>query len=92
LLYFSQLDTLKILNCNNNKLISLPENLPIFLEILDCSDNNPIETIHQAISRFLNKIKHQTQTVYTDKQSVQNGNVQESIRQSIVNILSTQLD
>jgi hypothetical protein len=48
--------------------------------------NNQIENIHPAITRFLNR------TVYNDRQSVHNGNVQESVRQSILNILSTRLD
>jgi Leucine-rich repeat (LRR) protein len=86
-------NSLQILDCWNNQLISLP------ISILNCRfliaiyyDNNEIENIHPAIIRFLNRIKNRNMTVYNDRQSVHNGNVQASIRQSIINILLTRLD
>jgi hypothetical protein len=36
--------------------------------------------------------KNKNMAVYNDRQSVHNGNIQESVRQSILNILSTRLD
>jgi Leucine-rich repeat (LRR) protein len=85
--------TLQYLYCSNNQLISLP------MSILNCRfltkiyyGNNPIENIHPAITRFINRTKNNNMTVYNDRQSVHNGNVQESVRQSIINILSMRLD
>jgi Leucine-rich repeat (LRR) protein len=85
--------TLQSLYCWNNQLTSLP------MSILNCRfltaidhRNNQIENIHPAITRFLNRTKNRNMTVYNDTQSVHNGNVQASVRQSILNILSTRLD
>jgi Leucine-rich repeat (LRR) protein len=85
--------SLQKLYCYNNQLASLP------ISILNCRflieihyRNNPIENIHPAITRFINGIKNREMTVYNDRQSVHNGNVQESVRQSIINILLTRLD
>ena len=49
--------------------------------------NNPIDYIHPTIKRFLNRQKNNKMQVYTDRESVHNSNVQESIRESIINIL-----
>jgi Leucine-rich repeat (LRR) protein len=85
--------TLQKLYCSNNQLTSLP------MSILNCrflteidKSSNPIENIHPAITRFLNRTKNRNMTVYNDRQSVHNGNIQASVRQSIINILSTRLD
>jgi Leucine-rich repeat (LRR) protein len=85
--------SLQKLYCYNNQLTSLP------MSILNCRfltlmnyNNNQMENIHPMITRFLNRIKNRNMTVYNDRQSVHNGNVQESIKQSIINILSTRLD
>jgi Leucine-rich repeat (LRR) protein len=94
--------SLKELRCRGNKLLSLPIGL-INLEQLTYIDfsDNPIEYIHSVLSRFLNiamdaqrscVIKNMKKQVYNDTQSVHNGSVQASIRQSIINILSTRLD
>jgi Leucine-rich repeat (LRR) protein len=105
--------TLQILDCLHNQLTLLPESLPTTLQSLYCShnqltslpililncgfltainyNNNQIENIHPAITRFINRTKNRNITVYNDRQSVHNGNIQESVRQSIINILSTRL-
>jgi Leucine-rich repeat (LRR) protein len=85
--------SLQKLYCSGNKLTSLPMSILNcrFLTVIDKS-NNQIENIHPAITRFINRTKNRNMTVYNDKQSVHNGNVQESVRQSIINILSTRLD
>jgi Leucine-rich repeat (LRR) protein len=86
-------NSLKILYCGSNQLTSLP------ISILNCRflteinyGSNPIENIHPAITRFINRTKNRNMTVYNDRQSVHNSNIQESVRQSIINILSTRLD
>jgi Leucine-rich repeat (LRR) protein len=86
-------NSLQRLYCYNNQLTSLP------MSILNCRflteinyNNNQIENIHPAITRFINRTKNRNITVYNDRQSVHNGNVQESVRQSILNILSTRLN
>jgi Leucine-rich repeat (LRR) protein len=75
----------------SNKLTHLP------ISLINCEDlkiiyysDNPMENINPIILRFLNQIKNRYITIYNDRQSVHNGNIQESIRQSIVNILSDQ--
>jgi Leucine-rich repeat (LRR) protein len=85
--------SLQKLYCYYNQLTSLP------MSILNCRfltainyNDNPIENIHPAITRFLNRTKNRNMTVYNDRQSVHNGNIQVSVRQSIINILSTRLD
>jgi Leucine-rich repeat (LRR) protein len=81
-------NTLKILYCWNNQIKSLP------ISLLNCRNlndiiyhDNPIENIHPAINRLINRTKNRYLTVYNDNQSVHNGNVQESIKTSIMNIL-----
>jgi hypothetical protein len=68
------------------------------MSILNCRsltamnyNDNQIENIHPTITRFINRTKHRGITVYNDRQSVHNGNIQVSVRQSIINILSTRL-
>jgi Leucine-rich repeat (LRR) protein len=84
---------LQILYCYNNQLISLPMSILNcrFLTVINYNDNE-IENIHPAITRFINRTKNRNITVYNDRQSVHNANIQESVRQSILNILSTRLD
>jgi Leucine-rich repeat (LRR) protein len=86
-------NSLQYLDCSYNQLTSLPMSILNcrFLTVINYS-NNQTETIHPAITRFLNRTKNRNITVYNDRQSVHNGNVQESVRQSILNILSTRLD
>jgi Leucine-rich repeat (LRR) protein len=80
--------TLQKLYCWNNQLTRLP------ISLLNCRNltkmyynDNPIENIHPSLTRFLNRQQNRKQTVYNDRQSVHNGNIQQSIRQSIINIL-----
>jgi Leucine-rich repeat (LRR) protein len=86
-------NSLQTLSCYYNQLTSLPMSILNcrFLTAMDHS-NNQIENIHPAIRRFINRTKNRNMTVYNDRQSVHNGNVQASVRQSILNILSTRLD
>jgi Leucine-rich repeat (LRR) protein len=69
--------SLQILYCYNNQLTSLP------MSILNCRslisinyNDNEIENIHPAITRFLNRTKNRNMTIYNDRQSVHNGNIQ----------------
>jgi Leucine-rich repeat (LRR) protein len=77
---------LRELYCGNNQLSSLIEieNLTN-LTTLSYS-NNPIDHIPPNLLRRLNRIKN-GQNIYADNQNVHNHNIQESIRESIQNIL-----
>jgi Leucine-rich repeat (LRR) protein len=85
--------SLQWLYCQNNQLTELPTSLINCKNLTYiCYDINPIENIHPTILRFINRQKDRQTRVYNDRQSVHNGNVQESVRQSIINILSTRLE
>jgi hypothetical protein len=80
------LTNLTQLYCNNNQLNSLVgiENLTNLRELY--YHNNPIDHIPPNLLRRLNRIKS-GQNIYADNQNVHNHSIQESIRQSIQNIL-----
>ena len=80
------LTNLRVLYCSHNQLDSLVgiENLTN-LRVL-YYDNNPIDHIPPNLLRRLNRIKD-GQNIYADNQNVHNHNTQESIRESIQNIL-----
>jgi Leucine-rich repeat (LRR) protein len=77
---------LETLYCDTNQLSSLAEieNLNN-LRYLNY-DGNPIDHISPNLLRRLNRIKN-GQNIYADNQNVHNHNIQESIRESIQNIL-----
>jgi hypothetical protein len=80
------LTNLQKLNCSDNKLTNLNyiENLNRLRQIYYW--NNPIEHIPPHILRMLDRINN-GQNIYIDSENVHNHNIQESIRQSISNIL-----
>jgi Leucine-rich repeat (LRR) protein len=80
------LTNLRRLDCSNNQLSSLAgiENLTNLRTLY--YDNNPIDHIPPNLLRRLNRIKN-GQNIYADNQNVHNHNIQESIRESIQNIL-----
>jgi Leucine-rich repeat (LRR) protein len=80
------LTNLTRLYCGFNQLTSLVEieNLTNLRTLWYSS--NPIDHIPPNLLRRLNKIKN-GQNIYTDNQNVHNHNIQESIRESIQNIL-----
>jgi Leucine-rich repeat (LRR) protein len=80
------LTNLTELYCYNNQLGSLIgiENLANLRELY--YDGNPIDHIPPNLLRRLNRIKN-GQNIYADNQNVHNHNIQESIRESIQNIL-----
>ena len=88
LVNLQNLVNLKKLYCHNNNLTNLNDiqNLNR-LEYFNYS-NNPIEHIPPNITRMLDRIK-KGQNIYGDSQNVHNHHIQESIRQSILNILQT---
>lgn len=78
------------MDCSFNKLTMLPN--IITWETLQNFDyrENEIEYIPPNIARFINRMKNKNKfmTVYSDSQNVHNHNIQESIRNSINNIIS----
>jgi hypothetical protein len=79
---------LQVLDCTNNNLTNLNDiqNLRNLRYVKYYS--NAIEHIPPNITRMLNQIKN-GQNIYGDSQNVHNHHIQESIRQSIFNILQT---
>jgi Leucine-rich repeat (LRR) protein len=80
------LTNLTELDCSYNQLDSLVgiENLTNLRKL--SYSNNPIDHIPPNLLRRINRIKN-GQNIYTDNQNVHNHNIQESIRESIQNIL-----
>jgi Leucine-rich repeat (LRR) protein len=80
------LTNLRELYCTDNRLSSLVgiENLTNLRELY--YDNNPIDHIPPNLLRRLDGIKN-GQNIYADNQNVHNHSIQESIRESIQNIL-----
>jgi Leucine-rich repeat (LRR) protein len=79
---------LQYLNCSFNNLTTLND-IQYLIRLEECYySNNPIEHIPPNILRRLNQI-HNGQNIYGDSQNVHNHHIQESIRQSIFNILQT---
>jgi len=82
------LQQLQILNISMNQLIQIPISI-IYLPrlcILDIS-NNPIENLHPAINRFLQRQKN-SQNIYNDKQSVHNHNIEFTTNKSVIDFIS----
>ena len=83
---------LQILYCKENKLTSLPNSIIrcIMLHSIDY-DNNEIEYIPPHLTRFLNRVRNIGSggvSIYNDGQNVHNHQIQESIRNSIYNVLA----
>jgi Leucine-rich repeat (LRR) protein len=82
------LTNLQQLYCSNNNITTLNDIQNLNgLEYFDYS-NNPIEHIPPNILRMLYRIDNE-QNIYGDSQNVHNHQIQESVRQSIFNILQT---
>ena len=81
------LTSLTSLGCYDNKLTSLNELINLRnLRHIEYS-NNPIEYIPPNIIRILNR-QRKGQNIYEDSQNVHNHAIQESIKQSILNIIN----
>ena len=82
------LHTLKYLFIDNNNLTSIPSEIGNLhnLQTLDINDN-PIDYIPPNVRRFLDRQTH-AQGVYNDAQSVHNSTIQQSIKASIMRIIS----
>ena len=82
---------LQILCCEHNNLTSLPNSIIrcIMLHSIDY-DNNEIEYIPPHLTRFLNRVNNIGYgiSIYNDGQNVHNHQIQESIRNSIYNVLA----
>jgi Leucine-rich repeat (LRR) protein len=82
------LTNLQELYCSHNNLTNLND-LQNLNRLIYCNySNNPIEHIPPNITRMLDVINN-GQNIYRDTQNVHNHHIQESIRQSIFNILQT---
>jgi hypothetical protein len=86
LVSIKNLTNLRELYCNGNQLSSLAgiENFTNLTELYYAC--NPIDHIPPNLLRFLNRLQN-GQNIYADNQNVHNHNIQESIRESIQNIL-----
>jgi Leucine-rich repeat (LRR) protein len=84
-----QLPNLQELDCSLNQITNLSFRFPMpYLQKIHYS-NNPIEYIAPNIHRLLNR-SNQQQNVYTDSQNVHNHHIQESIRNSIRQVMAIQ--
>ena len=84
-----QLPNLQELDCFQNQITNLSFWHPMpYLQYIGYSEN-PIEYIAPNIQRLLNRSKQQ-QNVYTDSQNVHNHHIQESIRNSIRQVMAIQ--
>jgi Leucine-rich repeat (LRR) protein len=80
--------SLQWLDCSINRLTILPLSLINYRNLTYINYNdNQIENIHPVVLRFINKQQDRNMHIYNDSQSVHNGDIQASIRQSIMNIL-----
>lgn len=79
------------LHGNNISIIPYPiihlRNLTKFFYV-----GNPVENIHPSVTRFLNRMKNGENDIYNDSQSVHKHSIQESVKQSISNIISQKYD
>ena len=84
--------SLRKLYCNHNKLTSLPNSIIQCCNLYDINyDRNEIEYIPPHLTRFLNgviNIDVSSVSIYNDGQNVHNHQIQESIRNSIYNVLA----
>jgi Leucine-rich repeat (LRR) protein len=78
-------------DCSNNNLVALP-NIMVWNNLQNFDyRGNEIEYIPPNVARFINGLKikkHTFLAVYTDYQNVHNHSIQESVRNSINNIIS----
>jgi hypothetical protein len=86
-----RLTNLTKLNISFNQLTQLPIQLINLTQCKIYYDNNPIEYIPSPLRRFLNQQKNVTTGVYNDAQNVHDHNIQESIKNSICNIMNDKL-
>ena len=82
------LRTLQYFFLNNNRLTTIPAEIGNIRDLQELYINdNPIEYIPPNIRRFLDRQKR-AQGVYNDAQSVHNSTIQQSIKASIMRIIS----
>jgi Leucine-rich repeat (LRR) protein len=88
---FTNLKQLEILVLSYNKLTNIPTSI-LFCRRLNYInyDNNEIEYIPPYIKNFFNKLKQQSENlqVYNDTQNIHNHQIQESVKNSLENILN----
>jgi Leucine-rich repeat (LRR) protein len=86
-----QLTNLTQLYINRNQLTHLPIQLINLRHCYFYHNGNPIEYIPPPLRRFLNRQRNITTGVYNDTQNVHDHNIQESIKNSIFNIMNDKL-
>ncbi len=79
------------LRCTNNQIMSLPPELGNCVNINIIYTNNPIDHIPPNVARLLDR-QHLNQHIYNDSQSVHNSQIQTSIKESILRLLSLKPD
>jgi hypothetical protein len=91
--WIGQLTNLTQLYIWENQLTELPIQL---INLIQCDGidyhGNPIEYIPPPLRRFLNRHKNVGTGVYNDTQNVHDHNIQESIKNSIFNIINDKLE
>ena len=92
---FSNLVNLQKLWLGNNQIKEIPISI-INLRRLSIFkiDNNPIEIVNPIVQRFLDRINNRggnIYNVYDNRQNVHTSSIQQSIKKSIINILSFSL-
>ena len=86
----SFLTSLEYLNLSNNRITKIPINIINCRSLIKFNYNdNPIENISPIIIRFLDRMKNIDKLeIYNDGQNIHNHAIQESIKNSIFNIMN----
>ena len=85
-------ETVTELELYNNNLTSIPPEIGQLRNLTDISlENNPIEHIPLNVARILERQRRVLQGVYADTQSVHNSTIQQTLRESMMRLLSEKI-
>lgn len=84
---------LESLDCSNNHLIDLPFSMGYLNRIQEfVYHGNHFESLLPNVKRWMDRLNDQNNNIFNDKQNVHDVYIQQSIRNSIVNILNDNFD